>query len=216
MNRDTNREALAEFLLRLRSRGITNHRLLSAFEDVPRRNFVPIIHVSEAYARGQMPIECGQSMTAVSMVAKLLSALEVERENRVLELGTGTGYQTALLAKLCEKIVSVERFRTLHEKAHQRLTQLGIPNAILKLMDGSKGCAELGINDRIISNFAFPEIPRDFIDNIASNGIMIAPIGPADGLQVVKKFTKVGSRLQVEDLFSVRMQPAIQGVSKAI
>ncbi len=216
MNTDSNREALAQFLLRLRSRGITDHRLLSAFEDVPRRNFVPVIHVSEAYARGQMPIECGQSMTAVTMVAKLVSALDVQRENRVLELGTGTGYQTALLAKLCEKIVSVERFRTLHEKAQQRLTQLGINNVIIKLMDASQGNNELGISDRIISNFSFPDIPRDFIDNIASNGIMIAPVGPPDDLQIVKKFTKVGSRLQVEDLFSVRMQPAIPGISKAI
>ncbi len=216
MKPDTNREALAQFLLRLRSRGITDHRLLSAFEDIPRRNFVPVIHVSEAYTRGQMPIECGQSMTAVSMVARLLSALQVERENRVLELGTGTGYQTALLSRLCQKIVSVERFRTLHEKAQQRLSQLGISNAIIQLMDASSGSSELGIHDRIISNFAFPEIPRDFIDNIASNGIMIAPIGPPDDVQIVKKFTKIGSRLQVEDLFSVRMQPAIPGVSKAI
>jgi len=121
-----NREALAEFLLRLRSNGITDHRLLTAFEDVPRRNFVPVIHVTEAYARGQMPIECGQSMTAVSMVAKVLSALEVDSTHRVLELGTGTGYQAALLGRLATKVVSVERFRTLFDKAKDRLTQLKI------------------------------------------------------------------------------------------
>jgi len=103
-----NRETLAEFLLRLRSNGITDHRLLTAFEDVPRRNFVPVIHVTEAYARGQMPIECGQSMTAVSMVAKVLSALEVDATHRVLELGTGTGYQAALLGRLATKVVSVD------------------------------------------------------------------------------------------------------------
>lgn len=216
MEKDANREALAQFILRLRSKGITDHRLLSAFEDVPRRNFVPAIHISDAYARGQMPIECGQSMTAVSMVAKVLSALEVGRDHRVLELGTGTGYQTALLAKLALKVVSLERYRTLHEKAQQRLTQLGIDTVLIKLLDGSSGDPDLGIHDRIVSNFAFEELPRDFIDNIAANGIMIAPVGPAEGLQVMKKFVKIGSRLQVEDLFGVRMQPAIPGISKAI
>lgn len=216
LTKDANREALAQFILRLRSRGVTDHRLLSAFEDVPRRNFVPAIHITEAYARGQMPIECGQSMTAVSMVAKVLAALEVDREHRVLELGSGTGYQTALLSKLANKVVSVERFRTLHEKAEGRLKQLGVQNAFVKLLDGSKGDPELGIHDRIVSNFAFDDLPRDFIDNIAANGMMIAPVGPSEDVQIMKKFVKIGSRLQVEDLFPVRMQPAISGISRAI
>ncbi|MEM7067507.1 MAG: protein-L-isoaspartate(D-aspartate) O-methyltransferase [Pseudomonadota bacterium] len=213
---EKDREALAKFLLRLRSKGITDHRLLSAFEKVPRKNFVPLIHVTEAYAPGQMPIECGQSMTAVSMVAKVLSALELEPQHRVLELGTGTGYQAALMACLSEKITTVERFKTLHEKAGTRIARLGLDNVIVKLLDGSHGSAELGISDRIISNFAFEDIPRDFIDNISSNGIMIAPVGPVGEEQMVKKFIKVGSRLQVQDLFPMRTQHAINGISRAI
>ena len=211
-----NREALAAFLLRLRSVGITDHRLLSAFEAVPRRYFVPVIHITEAYARGQMPIECGQIMTSADMVARVLAATEVDATHRVLELGTGTGYQAALLGKLCTKVVSVERFRTLHEKATQRLEQLGISNVIAKLSDGSVSDPELGIHDRIVANCAFEDLPREYLDNLASNGIMIAPIGPADGEQVVRKFTKIGSRFQVEDLFKVRMQPFLKGVSRAI
>ena len=211
-----NREALAEFLLRLRSNGITDHRLLTAFEDVPRRNFVPVIHVTEAYARGQMPIECGQSMTAVSMVAKVLSALEVDATHRVLELGTGTGYQAALLGRLATKVVSVERFRTLHDKAKDRLAQLKIENVFVKLLDGSNAATELGLSDRIVSNFAFPEIPKPFIENLASNGVMIAPIGQPGEIQVMKRLTKVGSRFHTEDLFPVRTQPFIKGISKAI
>ena len=211
-----NREALAEFLLRLRSNGITDHRLLTAFEDVPRRNFVPIIHVTEAYARGQMPIECGQTMTAVSMVAKILSALEVEASHRVLELGTGTGYQAALLGRLATKLLSVERFRTLHDKAKDRLSQLKIENVYVKLLDGSIAATEFGISDRIVSNFSFPEIPKSFIENLALNGIMIAPIGEPDGVQIMKKFTKIGSRFHSEDLFPIRTQPFISGISKAI
>ncbi|MEM8653004.1 MAG: rRNA adenine N-6-methyltransferase family protein, partial [Pseudomonadota bacterium] len=146
---NNNREALAKFLLRLRSNGITDHRLISAFEAVPRRNFVPVIHVNDAYARGQMPIECGQVMTAASMVAKILSHLDIGPKHRVLELGTGTGYQTALLSYLGEKIVSMERFRTLHDKAKWRLEQLKTENTILKLMDASRAGAEFGISDRV-------------------------------------------------------------------
>ncbi|MEM9329775.1 MAG: protein-L-isoaspartate(D-aspartate) O-methyltransferase [Pseudomonadota bacterium] len=213
---DKNREALARFLLRLRSKGVTDHRLLSAFEKIPRKNFVPVIHVTEAYAPGQMPIECGQSMTAVSMVARVLGALDLDPQHRVLELGTGTGYQAALLSTLAEKVTTLERYRTLHEKAQTRLTQLGLENVIVRLMDGSKGGADLGISDRIVANFAFEEIPREFIDNIASNGVMIAPVGPAGGEQMMKKFIKIGSRLQVENLFPVRAQHAIQGISRAI
>ena len=211
-----NREALAEFLLRLRSNGITDHRLLTAFEDVPRRNFVPVIHVTEAYARGQMPIECGQSMTAVSMVAKVLSALQVEAPHRVLELGTGTGYQAALLGRLATKVVSVERYRTLHDKAKDRLTQLKIDNVYVKLIDGSVAATELGLSDRIISNFSFPEVPKPFIENLASNGVMIVPIGEPGGVQIMKRLTKVGSRFHSEDLFPTRTQPFISGISKAI
>lgn len=163
-----------------------------------------------------MPIECGQSMTAVAMVARMLSALNVEPEHRVLELGTGTGYQAGLLSKLATKVLTVERFRTLHEKAGQRFSQLGITNIITRLDDGSVSNSELGIHDRIIANFAFGEQPREFIDNIASNGVMLAAVGPSDDIQIMKRFTKIGSRLQVEDLFQVRMQPPLSGVSKAI
>jgi protein-L-isoaspartate(D-aspartate) O-methyltransferase len=213
---NTNREALAKFLLQLRSNGITDHRLLSAFEAVPRRNFVPVIHVNEAYAKGQMPIECGQTMTSANMVARVLSALDVDPRHRVLELGTGTGYQAALLGHLGEKIVTMERYRTLREKAEDRLKQLGIDNVIVKLMDGSVAGTEFGISDRIVSNFSFPEVPRQFIDNIAANGVMIAPIGPQDGQQIMTRLLKIGSRLQVEELFPVRTQQFIEGVSRAI
>ena len=210
------KEALAEFLLRLRSQGITNHRLLSAFEAIPRRNFVPVIHITEAYARGEMPIECGQSMSAVDRVARVLAALEVEEGHRVLELGTGTGYQAALLGKLAKKVLSVERFRTLHEKAGLRISQLGIENVIVSLADGASAKTEFGINDRIISNCAFAEIPKDFLENLSSGGIMIAPVGDDLTSQRMMKFTKIGSRFGAAELFPVRSQPFIPGISRAI
>jgi len=152
----------------------------------------------------------------VDMVARVLAASDIQQKQRVLEIGSGTGYQTALISQLAEKVVSLERFRTLKEKAQSRLTQLEISNVILKLQDGSKADEDLGIHDRIIANCAFDDIPRKFADNLAINGIMVAPVGPADGVQIMKKFTKIGVRMQVEDLFEVRTQPFIADVAKAI
>ncbi len=210
------KEALVAFLLRLRSQGITEHRLLSAFEQVPRRNFVPVIHITEAYARGEMPIECGQSMTAVDQVAKVLLALEIGVGQRVLELGTGTGYQAALLGNLAEKVVSIERFRTLQEKAKMRVLQLGLENVDVSLDDGSRAKKEFGIYDRIVANCSFEQVPKDYLENLAAGGIMIAPVGAAGSRQKMMKFTKIGSRFGAEELFSVRTQPFLSGISLAI
>ena len=215
VNRD-NKEALGAFLLRLRSQGITNHHVLSAFEKIPRRNFVPIIHIDEAYARGQMPIECGQTMAPADHVAKILNHLELEPSHRVLELGTGTGYQTALLSTLGSKITSIERFRTLHEKAGTRLENLGIENVILRLGDATNPSQEWGMFDRIIANCSFSEPPKEFLDTLVSGGILIAPVGPPDGVQKIGKYLKTGSRFEISELMEIRTQPFLSGISTTI
>ncbi len=216
MNATGSREALAKFLLQLRTIGVVDRNVVSAFEQVPRGNFVPVIHLNEAYEAGQLPIECGQSMTSIELVARMLSLLEVEKEHNVLELGTGTGYQSALLSTMCKKVTTVERFRTLKEKADGRISQLGLSNIFAKLGDALRIDTSQGLFDRIVANFAFEELPRNYVDNLASNGVMIAAVGPADGEQMLKRMTKIGVRLQVDDLMPVRMQPAIKGIAKAI
>ena len=210
------RETVAAFLLRLRSQGLTDHRILSAFEAIPRRKFVPVIHVDNAYVRGQMPIECGQTMTAADQVAKMLSLLQTEESHRVLELGTGTGYQTALLAHLTNKVTSIERFRTLHDKAKTRHENLNIKNSVFYLADALDVKESWGMFDRIVANFALPEAPKQFIELLASDGVMIAPIGPGDGMQMLRSHRKVGVRFEVEDLMPVRTQPPLVGISRAI
>ena len=210
------REAVAGLLLRLRELGVMDHRLLSAFERVPRQNFVPVIYQDEAYNRGQFPIECGQMMTSVDHVARALYALDVPKSGKILELGTGTGYQCALLAYLGAKIVSVERFRTLCEKAQTRLANLVIENAQIMLGDGASGARKSGLFDRIISNCSFEATPKGFLDQLSSGGMMVAPVGPGDDVQMLRKMTKVGSRFEIEDLFEVRCQPFIAGISQAI
>jgi protein-L-isoaspartate(D-aspartate) O-methyltransferase len=210
------RVAIAGLLLRLRELGVMNHDLLSAFENIPRRNFVPVIYHDEAYDRGQFPIECGQIMTSVDHVALALQALDVPKSAKILELGTGTGYQTALLACLGGKVLSIERFRTLCEKAQTRLKNLGIENTRIIHGDGSAGSGEQGLFDRIISNCSFDVTPKGFRDKLSSGGVMVAPVGPADDVQMLKKMTKIGSRFEIEDLFEVRCQPFTNGVSQAI
>lgn len=208
------REAIAGMLLRLRAMGLP-HRLMKAFEAVPRQNFVPVMHLDESYARGRLPIECGQTMTGPDQVARTLQELDVRETDRVLEIGTGTGYQAALLGTLAAKVISLERFRTLVDKAKLRLSALDIVNVEVRLADGRDGLPGQTF-DRIVVNCACPELPRHFTDQLAPEGILIAPVGPGDGIQVMRKFTKAGSRLETADLFEVRMQPFIEGVSEAI
>ncbi|MEZ5872127.1 MAG: protein-L-isoaspartate(D-aspartate) O-methyltransferase [Nitratireductor sp.] len=208
------REAIAGMLLRLRAIGLPLE-LMRALEAVPRQNFVPILHLDESYGTGQLPIECGQTMPSPDQIARTLRELDVAPNHRILEIGTGTGYQAALLGQLGSKVVSLERYRTLVDKALQRLAALGVENVNVTLADGEKGLPDQ-LFDRIVVNFAYQEIPRFFLDQLTSGGIVIAPVGPADDRQKLMKLVKVGSRFEASNLFDVRMQPSIAGISQAI
>ena len=210
------KEAAAAMVLRLRELGVMDHRLLSVFEEVPRQNFVPVIYLDEAYNRGIFPIECGQTMTSVDDVALALHALDVPDTAKILELGSGTGYQTTLLARLGNKVISIERYRTLVEKSRTRIAALGLDNVQVKHGDGANGSSEDGLFDRIIANCAFEVTPKGFLDQLSSGGVMVAAVGPGDDVQMLKKMTKVGSRFEIENLFEVRFQPFEKGVSQAI
>lgn len=208
------REAIAGLLLRLRAMGLPHH-LMAAFEAVPRQNFVPIMHLDESYSRGQLPIECGQIMTSADQLARQLMVFDVQSKHRVLDIGTGSGYQAALLGHMAHKVTSLDRYRTLVEKAKQRIQALGIENVSVTLADGREG-VEGQMFDRIIANGAFPDVPEFLTNQLASGGIAIAAIGPGDGQQMMTKFVKSGSRLRKEEMFPVRMQPFLAGVSQAI
>ncbi len=208
------RAAIASMLLRLRAIGL-DHRLMEALEQVPRQNFVPVMHLFESYERGQLPIECGQTMTSADQVARTLQELDVHENHRVLEIGTGSGYQAALLSILADRVTSLERFRTLADKAMIRLATLELTNIQVMLVDGRSGLPGQ-IFDRIVVNCAFAEPPREFIDQLSSGGVMLAPVGPAAERQKLTRFHKVGSRFEARELFDVRMQPFMSGVSLAI
>ena len=210
------REGFAAFLLRLRGKGIVGKELIAAFEATPRGDFVPERWQEAAWAEGMVPIECGEAIEGADLQAQVVHALAIEPGHRVLEIGAGSGYTAAVMARLAARVVTVERFKTLTEQARRRFEALGLTNVFVRQADGSAGLAAEGPFDRIIVWAAFESLPRSFVDQLSSGGIMIAPIGPAEGEQVLTKLTKVGSRFEREEIGIVRLQPMASGVAAVI
>ncbi|RUW45521.1 methyltransferase domain-containing protein, partial [Mesorhizobium sp. M8A.F.Ca.ET.021.01.1.1] len=146
----------------------------------------------------------------------VIAALAIETGNRVLEIGTGSGYTSAVMSRLAARIVTVDRYKTLVEQARQRFEALGIGNAIVRQADGSNGLPNEGPFDRIVAWAAFDSLPRFLLDQLSSGGIVIAPIGPEEGEQVLAKLTKVGSRFEREDIGIVRLQPILRSMAAVI
>ncbi len=210
------REGFAAFLLRLRALGMPPKDLVAAMEATPRKTFVPGAWQSVAWSDRMVPIECGETIEGADLQAAVIAALQLEPGHRVLEVGTGSGFTAAVMARLAARVVTVDRYRTLVEQAQQRFETLGITNALTRLADGSNGLPGEGPFDRIVVWVAFESLPRPFIDQLSTNGIMIAPIGPDEDVQVLAKLTKVGSRFEREDIARVRLQPVVKGIAAAI
>ncbi|MDG4902984.1 MULTISPECIES: protein-L-isoaspartate(D-aspartate) O-methyltransferase [unclassified Mesorhizobium] len=210
------REGFAAFLLRLRGRGTAPKALVAAFEATPRRGFLSAQFHSMAWSEGMLPIECGEAIEGADLQAAVVAALAIEPGNRVLEIGTGSGYTAAVMSRLAARVVSVDRYKTLTEQAKQRFEALGISNVIVRQADGSNGLPNEGPFDRIIAWAAFDSLPRFLLDQLSSGGVVIAPIGPEEGEQVLAKLTKVGSRFEREDIGLVRLQPVLPSVAAVI
>lgn len=201
------REGFAAFLLRARARGINDARLYQAIEAIPRAEFVPSEFADAAWSNRSVPIACGESIEGIDFQAMVLSSLGIEAGHRVLEIGTGTGYTAAVMGKLGAKVKTVDRFRTLASSASERFATLGLGNVLGRHADGSRGFNAEGPFDRIVVWAAFDATPRHFVDQLASNGIMIAPIGPGDGVQELVRMVKIGSRFDRSVLGKIRAQP---------
>ncbi|HET9533746.1 MAG TPA: protein-L-isoaspartate(D-aspartate) O-methyltransferase [Mesorhizobium sp.] len=210
------REGFAAFLLRLRALGIPPKDLVAAMEATPRKTFVPGVWQSVAWSDRMVPIECGETLEGADLQAAVIAALQLEPGHRVLEVGTGSGFTAAVMARMAARVVTVDRYRTLVEQARQRFETLGISNAFARFADGSNGLPGEGPFDRIVVWASFDSLPRPFIDQLSTNGIMIAPIGLPEEVQLLAKLTKVGSRFEREDIARVRLQPVVKGVAAAI
>jgi protein-L-isoaspartate(D-aspartate) O-methyltransferase len=209
------REDLAAFLLALRSRHVGGASLHQAVASVPRRLFVPE-SVEDAYEDRSAPIACGETMPGALAAARLVAALELQPEHRVLEIGTGSGYVTALLARMAAHVSSFDRYRRLVETAGSRLKQVGVTNLSLFLEDGRDGFAGGAPYDRAIVHAAFPSVPRQFLEQLGVQAILVCAIGPGDGEQSLVRLRKVGSRFEREDLWPVRYQPLGFGTAEVL
>lgn len=192
----------------LRRRGIVDTRVLQAFLDVPRHLFVPPSHRDMAYADRPLPIGEGQTISQPYMVARMTEAVQLTGSERVLEVGTGSGYQAAILAKLCREVVSIERHQVLSERAGLVLAELGITNVRLVVGDGSLGFPEAAPYDAIVVTAAAPRIPPALIEQLAEGGRIVIPVGPPAAQSLILGRKSEG-KLTTEDLGGCVFVPLI-------
>jgi protein-L-isoaspartate(D-aspartate) O-methyltransferase len=205
-----------EFLLGLRRHGITDAAVLRAMDEVPREHFVTRQNADVAYADQALPIACGQTISQPFVVAYMTAQLALRAEHRVLEIGTGSGYQAAVLSRLSREVVSIERYRTLADSARERLASLGFTNVEVVSGDGLAGVPDKAPYDRIIVTAAAEQIPQALLDQLAEGGIMVLPLGPHHGAQVIVSLTKTKRGIERQDLIGVRFVPLLPGKAREL
>jgi protein-L-isoaspartate(D-aspartate) O-methyltransferase len=205
-------EALAGFILNLRARGIRNTTLLNAVERAPRTDFLPAEYADHAYHSMVLPLPCGQEAGCPFAIVETISALQIEPQHHVLEIGTGSGWQTALIGSLATAVASVERWQTLADSAEARLTAAGISNVVVAHGDGTAGLPSAGPFDRIIINAAIDELSPLLQAQLAEGGLVIAPLQGEDG-QFLTRFEMRGDRLYAASLGPTSYAPLCEGSS---
>ena len=208
---DERRVRVADLVLRLRRAGISDRRIVTAIEAVPRDVFVPGESRADAYAERALPIDCGQTISAPLIVAMMTAALDVGERDKVLGIGTGTGYQTAILARLARRVYTIDRFRTLVAAAESRFRTLRIPNITTLVGDGMKGWPEQAPFDRIMVTAAGEEVPETLLRQLRMGGVMVLPVGPAEGVQKLLRVVRTESGYDATELADVRFVPLIPG-----
>lgn len=212
---EPDRVALAELTMKLRGLGITDIRLLSALETVPRRMFIPAAYRASAYLDRAVPIECGQTLDAPSQVAVTLAVLDVRAEHHVLEVGCGSGYQTAILAGLARHVVAIDRFRSLVDLAGDRLGSLRIDNVTAIVGDGLEGFTRHAPYDRILVDGAVEKVPATLLDQLADHGALVAPVGRGPA-QRLTRICRDGRLFHRTDHGPVRRLPLVEGVARRL
>jgi protein-L-isoaspartate(D-aspartate) O-methyltransferase len=203
-------------LLALRSQGVSDPKVLGAIESTPREVFTPDLFKERAWEDSALPIACGQTISQPFIVGLMTQALKIEGRSRVLEIGTGSGYQTTILSKLSRLVYTVERYRTLMREAEDRFKTLGLINVITRFGDGGEGWPEQAPFDRIMVTAAAPDEPKALLTQLKSTGILVAPIGKGP-VQTLRRYTGDGEGgFQVEDLIDVRFVPLLDGVAKEL
>jgi protein-L-isoaspartate(D-aspartate) O-methyltransferase len=213
---DPTSEDLAErkmrFLFALRSRGVTDARVLTAMEKVDRGLFVRGTFADRAYEDMPLPIACGQTISQPSVVGLMTQALAVSPRDTVLEVGTGSGYQAAILAQLARRVYTVDRYRRLTREAAELFRQLDITNLTTITADGSFGLPDQGPFDRILVTAAAEDPPGPLLEQLKPGGIMVVPVGQSDAVQSLIKVTRKAKGFDYEELRPVRFVPLVEGL----
>ena len=204
------------FQLTLRRRGISDRGVLRAMEEIPRELFVEPRDRADAYRDSALGIACGQTISQPFVVAYMTEQLRLHKDHRVLEIGTGSGYQAAILSRLSRQVLTIERYRTLADGARARLERLGCDNVEVMLGDGFDVPAGAGNFDRIIVTAAMEQIPEGLIQRLEPGGILIAPVGPHHGTQTLVRVIRTGAGLNRRELVDVRFVPALPGIAREL
>ncbi|PDT02429.1 protein-L-isoaspartate(D-aspartate) O-methyltransferase [Rhizobium chutanense] len=203
------KEGFAALVLRLRAAGISDLDLLTAVEQTQRSLFVPPQFADDAYSSRTIPIECGSFLEGVDFVVRILHHLKVKPGQRVLEIGTGSGFTAAVIGRMAERVLSIDRYKTLTSAAQKRMESLGLRNVIVRHADGSAGMQGEGTFDRILVTAAFNAMPRFYTDQLVSGGSMIAPLMISENECRMVRLTKTGSRFEREELFEAPYLPIV-------
>jgi protein-L-isoaspartate(D-aspartate) O-methyltransferase len=205
-----------KFQLNLRRRGISDQAVLRAMEEIPRDMFVEPADRADAWRDSALGIACGQTISQPFVVAYMTEQLQVRAEHRVLEIGTGSGYQAAILSRLCRQVLTIERYRTLADSARARLKKLGCDNVEVMLGDGFDIPADAGNFDRIIVTAAMEQVSEALTDRLEPGGILIAPVGPHHGTQTLVRVVRTDTGLDRKALVDVRFVPALPGIAREL
>jgi protein-L-isoaspartate(D-aspartate) O-methyltransferase len=207
-------DARARIVLALRKAGVTDAGVLGAIETVPREIFMSAGFESRAWEDAALPIECGQTISQPYVVGVMTAALELTGREKVLEIGTGSGYQTAILSKLSRRVFSLERYRTLLRIAQGRHEALKLTNIVSKCGDGGLGWADQGPFDRIIFTCAAPVRPDTHLAQLAPGGILVAPVGAGAVQELLRYRLRDDGVFEEEALMDVRFVPLLPGVAR--
>ncbi|NZD62976.1 protein-L-isoaspartate(D-aspartate) O-methyltransferase [Rhizobium sp. WYCCWR 11290] len=203
------KEGFAALVLRLRAEGISDLDLLTAVEQTQRSLFVPPQFADDAYSSQTIPIECGSFLEGIDFAVRILHHLKLKPGQRVLEIGTGSGFTAAVMGRLAERVLSIDRYKTLTSAAQRRMESLGLRSVVIRQADGSAGMQGEGTFDRILVTAAFNAMPRFYTDQLVSGGSMIAPLMISENECRMVRLTKTGSRFEREELFEAPYLPIV-------
>ena len=203
-------------IMELRRAGIGDTHVLSAIERIPREAFVPEAFQDQAYENRALPIDFGQTLSQPGVVAAMTQALSLDRRLKVLEIGTGSGYQAAILSRLCRRLYTIERYKDLQRTAEARFQQLRLHNITTRVGDGHKGWPEQAPFSRIIVTAAAAEVPGTLVDQLSPGGVMVVPIGTTGRDQSLLRLHRdEGGHFHEQVLGPVRFVPLVQGLPAA-